>query len=130
MKQAKRSSRDRQSCMKLFVYGTLKRGHSRARHLAGQRFLGEARTVSRYRLYDCGRYPGLVPAAEGLAIEGEVWDVTEACLRVLDDVDGVAAGLYQRGLVQLEAPFDTQPVETYFFQQSITGLADCSPRWE
>ena len=44
----------------LFVYGTLQRGQRNQRLLRGQRFLGVARTVPRYRLYDAGAYPAFV----------------------------------------------------------------------
>jgi gamma-glutamylcyclotransferase (GGCT)/AIG2-like uncharacterized protein YtfP len=50
-------------CRYLFVYGTLRRSsrHRMARFLAEQaRFAGEARIPG--RLYDLGRYPGMLPA--------------------------------------------------------------------
>ena len=58
----------------LFVYGTLKRGHCRARMLDGQRFIGGVQTKPIYRLVNCGKYPGLIRAdtADGRAIEGEL----------------------------------------------------------
>lgn len=116
--------------MKLFVYGTLKRGHSRAHLLHGQRFVGEGRTLPKYRLYNCGGFPGLVPdELDGRAIEGEVWDVDAACLKTLDKVEGVAEGLYRRTTVELESPFDAQRVETYLYARNIAGLVDCGCRW-
>jgi gamma-glutamylcyclotransferase (GGCT)/AIG2-like uncharacterized protein YtfP len=113
----------------LFVYGTLMRGDCRHGALAGQIFLGEAQTLPRYRLYDVGTYPGLVEAAPGLVIEGELWDVDDACLARLDLVEGVPDGLYARRPVALTAPFEHARAQAYFFLESTTGLTDCGPRW-
>jgi gamma-glutamylcyclotransferase (GGCT)/AIG2-like uncharacterized protein YtfP len=119
--------------VKLFVYGTLKRGLSRNRYLDGQQFDGEARTSPYYRLLDCGSYPGLVPAAQlsvdGLSIEGEVWEIDSRCLQILDEVEAVGEGLYRRARVELEAPFEAEHVETYFFNRSTFGLRDCGTSW-
>lgn len=41
----------------LFVYGTLQRGRVNHGQLAGQRFVGPARTVPGFRLYDLGAIP-------------------------------------------------------------------------
>jgi gamma-glutamylcyclotransferase (GGCT)/AIG2-like uncharacterized protein YtfP len=116
--------------VKLFVYGTLKRGHSRARLLHGQRFLGHGRTRPNYAC-TLGSYPGLVrDDQDGLAIEGEVWDVDASCLKKLDEVEGVTEGLYRRVTVELESPFDSQQVETYLYVRNTSGLVDCGCRWE
>ena len=65
----------------LFVYGTLKRGFSRAAALDGQRYMGEATSASRYRMVNTGTYPGLIETGEhqGAAVEGELWQVDAAC---------------------------------------------------
>ena len=44
----------------VFVYGTLKRGGENHRFLAGQSFLGPARTGPGWQLYQIDGYPGLV----------------------------------------------------------------------
>ncbi|MEW4528969.1 gamma-glutamylcyclotransferase family protein [Maioricimonas sp. JC845] len=113
----------------VFVYGTLMRGDCRHRVLAGQEFLGEARTEGRYRMFDVGSYPGLVESTDGLAIEGEVYRVDNDCLRVLDQVEGVELGLYERRRIALQAPFGTAPVEAYFYLRNTHGLKDCGSRW-
>jgi len=113
----------------LFIYGTLKRGHSRAGNLSGQEFLGESKTVAHYRMFDCGTYPGLVEAQDGLEIVGEVWSVDEECLRQLDIVEAVEAGLYQRRTIDLQPPFDAHSVESYLYLQPIDSLTDCGTSW-
>jgi len=115
--------------MRLFVYGTLKRGEPRHRHLSGQAFVAPACTRPIYRLYNLGEYPGLVRRADGLAIEGELWEVDEACLRRLDRVEGCDEGLYFRTAVELAAPHDGWPAETYLYQKNVDGLSECGTRW-
>src|SRR6187455_2507530 len=75
----------------LFVYGTLKRGLRNHRLIADQTFLGEVTTEPRYRVIDLGPFPGLiVDEVNGLAVQGELWAVSECCLAELDEFEGVA----------------------------------------
>ena len=114
---------------RLFVYGTLKRGGRREFAVAGQRFLGTARTYPAYRLYHCGDYPALVRDSDGVSIEGEVWEVDARCLAKLDEIEGVSMRLYERAAISLLPPHDAEPVESYFYLRSVKGLRDCGPRW-
>lgn len=78
----------------LFVYGTLKRGEPRHRYLVGQTLIATVATIPAYRLLSVGDYPALVRRDDGRSIEGELWEIDEACVRVLDRVEGVEQGLY------------------------------------
>lgn len=118
--------------MLVFVYGTLQRGRALHEHLAGQRFVGEARTQPEYRLYRIDWYPGLVEASssgEGLAIHGEVWDVDEASMAILDRVEEVDSGLYERRLIRLQKPFDQSEVLAYLYLGDVEGCSDYGDRW-
>ncbi len=115
--------------MHLFVYGTLKRGQPRHRYVAGQTFVGTAATLPLYRLYNVGEYPALVRHAEGRSIEGELWQVDDSCLRILDRVEGCHVGLYIRESIELMDPFASLAAETYVYCLSVDGLADCGTRW-
>ena len=115
--------------MRVLVYGTLKRGGTLHHHLQAQEFVGLARRARPGRLYKLGWYPGLVEDSNGLSIEGEVWDVDEATLTILDDVEGIADGLYERRPVPLLPPFDTDDVVTYFYLGDVAGLSDCGACW-
>lgn len=98
----------------IFVYGTLKRGCSNHAQLAGQTFVGTARSVPGFRLYDIGGYPGVGPAPTDLdGVSGEVWRVDSAALQRLDAFEGVHEGLYRRGRLPLQPPFAHQQVEAY-----------------
>jgi gamma-glutamylcyclotransferase (GGCT)/AIG2-like uncharacterized protein YtfP len=113
----------------IFVYGTLKRGGCRAGLLVGQRLLGEAETEPRYRMFDCGSYPGLIDAEAGQSIKGELCAVDAECLRALDLAEGVAEGLYARRPIRLLAPYADEIVEAYFYLPSTAGLPDCGVCW-
>lgn len=115
--------------VQLFVYGTLKRGGSRAAAMAGQRFVDVVHTAPHYRIFDCGGYPGLVEVISGLSIEGELWEVDANCLAQLDDIEGVALNLYERRPIQLAAPYGQTAVQSYFYQRSVLGRRDCGVRW-
>jgi gamma-glutamylcyclotransferase (GGCT)/AIG2-like uncharacterized protein YtfP len=113
----------------LFVYGTLKRGYCRAHHLDGSEYVGKAVTEPRYRIYDCGEYPGMVEVAEGLAVEGELYRVDVSRLPSLDDVEFVADGLYRRGEVMLDFPPSAKSAQCYFYLPAVDGMRDCGVRW-
>lgn len=118
--------------MLVFVYGTLQRGGTLHEHLAGQRFVGSAQTCHDYRLYRIDWYPGLVDASspgQGLAIHGEVWDVDDVTLAVLDQVEDVESGLYERRSVRLQKPFDQAEVIAYFYLGDVEGCPDNGDRW-
>lgn len=113
----------------LFVYGTLKRGGRLHGHMAGGRFVAEAATVPRYRLLRVGWYPGLVDAAGGTAVVGELWEVEADHLRRLDDVEGVAEGLFERRSVELQVAAGAE-VQAYFYARSAEGLPDAGECWD
>jgi gamma-glutamylcyclotransferase (GGCT)/AIG2-like uncharacterized protein YtfP len=115
--------------MLLFVYGTLKRGEPRHRYLAGQTLIATVATVPAYRLLSVVDYPALVRRDDGRSIEGELWQVDEACLRVLDQVEGIEQGLYAREPIELLPPHDGADVATYVYRLSVDGLPDCGTRW-
>lgn len=92
---------------RLFVYGTLMRGHSAHRRMSpGLRYLGPAQAAG--TLYDLGPWPGFRPG-EGFA-EGELYAIDDpAALARLDDWEGIdpaapAAGEYVRVVLELLAP--------------------------
>lgn len=106
----------------LFVYGTLKRGCRNHRLLAGQQFLGKARTVAGYRLFDLGEYPGMiVDATDHTGVTGELWSIDADRLAELDAFEGVPEGLYQRASVRLLEPFAGQSAETYLYTSDLGG---------
>jgi gamma-glutamylcyclotransferase (GGCT)/AIG2-like uncharacterized protein YtfP len=112
----------------LFVYGTLMWGGVRHRLLAGQRFLGEARTRPLYGLFDLGPYPGLVRRdAGGAAVCGELYEIAVGLLARLDAEEG-APTLYRREAVEVEGR--DGPVVAYIYQRPTAGRPLCpGGRW-
>ncbi len=115
---------------RIFVYGTLKRGGSNHGWLKGQRLVGAARTMPGFRLYDLGGYPGMVrDPQQGLAVEGEVWEVDAAALARLDELEDVEGGEYARVHLPLQAPFDQETVEGYLYLHPVAGRRDLGACW-
>ena len=114
----------------LFVYGTLKRGCSNHAYLADQTYVGDARTLPGYQLYDLGGYPGIVIEADDRdGVIGEVWSVNDAGLQRLDRLEGVHEGLYRRERIPLLPPFAEQHVEAYVSPLSVLGRPKVGSTW-
>jgi gamma-glutamylaminecyclotransferase len=112
----------------LFVYGTLMRGGVRHHLLADQRFLGEARTLPLYALFDLGAYPGMVRrAADGRAVAGELYEVAVGLIPRLDSAEG-APTLFRLEPVAVDGCDGA--VSAYLYQRSVEGAPLCSgDRW-
>jgi gamma-glutamylaminecyclotransferase len=114
----------------LFVYGTLKRGGSNHRQMAGAEFVGSARTTRGYRLFNVGGYPALVRDPLGqLEIHGELWKVDADGLAALDEFEGTHEGLFRREPIALAAPFSDIAVSCYFYGRATSGLAELGSSW-
>lgn len=111
--------------IRIFTYGTLKRGQCRNHVVASHTFCGEATTKPNYRLYTQGSYPCL-KKVEGLgeSIPGEVWEIDEECLKKLDRIEGHPT-LYKRETIELNE-FDS--IVAYFYQPSVEGMKEIS-KW-
>ncbi len=98
----------------LFFYGSLRRGGSNHRLIADQTFVGEAVTLPHYRLVHLGQYHGMIRDDEnGIAIPGELWEVSECCLQELDDFEGPE---YPRRPVEIEG---RTGVQGYLWKESL-----------
>lgn len=98
----------------VMVYGSLKKGYRLCRYLESSRFIGEVRTAPKYRLVDLGAYPGLLHAdRDGDSVAGELYEVDDRTLAVLDEVEGVPH-LYDRERIEVVGV--SAPVYGYVFQ--------------
>jgi gamma-glutamylcyclotransferase (GGCT)/AIG2-like uncharacterized protein YtfP len=63
--------------VELFVNGTLMRGDILHQNLDGARFVSEARTARRYRLYSIGDvHPGMINTqTAGVSVDGEIYEL-------------------------------------------------------
>jgi gamma-glutamylcyclotransferase (GGCT)/AIG2-like uncharacterized protein YtfP len=70
------------------IYGTFGSGQPGHANLEGARLLERVRTAPAYRLYLVdGRWPALVPAADGVEIECELYDCDEQLLERLAELE-------------------------------------------
>lgn len=99
--------------IRLFVYGSLRRGAENHHELGAAVFLGRVKTTPSYGIARLGVYPALVSGSTSVA--GELYRVEEADLPVLDAFEGPG---YRRALVRLE---DGGAAVAYF-------LAEATPR--
>jgi len=117
----------------VFVYGSLKRGHRLAGHLAGSRFVGRARTVSGFRLFDLGWFPAMKRDDDGGQIEGELYEIDDATLARLDRVE-CEGRLYRREEIALaeidefDDGLDTF-AQTYLYLHDTSDAKDCGAAW-
>ncbi|MCW1923064.1 gamma-glutamylcyclotransferase [Luteolibacter arcticus] len=74
----------------VFVYGGLRRGAWEAFRLEGAKFVGEGWVEG--SLYCIAAKPGLVSGQGGRRVKGEIYQLSPAQLRALDDSRGLAAG--------------------------------------
>jgi len=108
----------------LFVYGTLMRDGVNHSLLAGQRFLGSARTRPRYALFNLIDYRGLVECEhDGTVVHGELYEVSRTLLPRLDELEE-APTLFR--LVPIEIEETAEPVYAYLYQQDTRGFSRCT----
>jgi gamma-glutamylaminecyclotransferase len=111
---------------KLFVFGTLKKGYPLHRTLEGATYLGPRRTWARYPMFVAG--PWFAPmmldqAGVGLQVSGELYEIDEGRLALLDDVESVGKPGNTRGLIQLE-PMNSEFPETVWAYFKSPELAE------
>jgi gamma-glutamylaminecyclotransferase len=121
---------------RVFLYGTLKRGQRSHHLLHGQEFLGEAKTLPVYRLYNCGQHPALVEDPQnGVAVHGEVWLANDETVQKLDAYEE-APRYFSRRPILLQSERGTSSdhspdseVQAYFFNGDVANLRDAGDRW-
>lgn len=94
--------------VRLFVYGTLRRGEPNAGFLRHARWLGTARTAPGFALVDCEAYPALVAEGSG-AVVGELCEVDAQTLADVDRLEG-HPDLFRRVAIPLA---DGEPAQAY-----------------
>jgi gamma-glutamylcyclotransferase (GGCT)/AIG2-like uncharacterized protein YtfP len=131
----------------LFVYGTLKQGFSRNSAIQNQRFLGIACSEPNYGMYNFGNYPALVDktlaeqsnVTANSKIYGELYEVDNQCLSVLDKIEGVESSLFKRDTILLEtinlsflplskstwSQIESKIASVYLFCRKLNVAEDC-----
>lgn len=104
----------------VFTYGTLMQGRINHRLMQGAKFLGEYR-LKGYKMYDMGRYPGIVPAEEHHTVLGECYRIDGQMLIKLDQLEEEGS-LYRRTSVTVSRDHVPLEVFTYVYLRSVAGL--------
>lgn len=116
--------------MKVFVYGTLKRGYHNNRLLHGASYLGEALTNKKYLLFGNG-VPFAHPSEKGLPVKGEVFEIDEKVhLKPLDYLEGHPTS-YTRKTISVTLLDNEEVVEADIYEMlrdwgSSQGTCDSS----
>ena len=92
---------------RFFCYGTLRRGCSAHDLLQGSPFLGTITTQPHYHLYRVGPFPGMVIGDETGGVQGELFEVSDAVLGIVDQYEN----------------------EPYLFRRELIDLSDGSQAW-
>ncbi len=72
----------------VLIYGTFMRGQPGHANLEGAEYLEAVETAPRYRLWEVdGRWPALVEDDDGVAIAGELYELSPAHLARLTEVE-------------------------------------------
>jgi len=117
----------------VFVYGTLRAGEindinsAAARHdIAAPTFIGS--TTVKGRLYDFGSYPGLVVDQRGTPVVGDVYEIEDALIAVLDEIEEIypgVEGLFRNRDVMVEVDGAAVPCRFYpVARESVAGLTE------
>ena len=96
--------------LRLFVYGSLRRGERHHDELSGAAFLGASVTTPSYRVVEFAGYPALAPGTH--AVRGELYAVPSSLVPALDAFEG---SHYRRGAVRLA---DGTDAEAYFLAEA------------
>lgn len=104
---------------KVFVYGTLMRGHgNHSYYLTQSEFLGTGE-ITDYAMYEVSSFPGIVPES-GEVVKGEVYRIDQDTLRRLDQLEGEGS-LYLRRNVEVLLNGKLVQAWTYVWNHEITG---------
>ncbi|WP_322051383.1 gamma-glutamylcyclotransferase family protein [Paraburkholderia bannensis] len=115
----------------VFVYGTLRAGEindislAAARHAIREpRLVGQSSVAG--RLYDFGRYPGMIADAQAAPVLGDVYEIDEALVPVLDEIEEVYPGVEGEFLsCQVNVDVQGAQIECLFYpvtQRAAQGL--------
>jgi gamma-glutamylcyclotransferase (GGCT)/AIG2-like uncharacterized protein YtfP len=102
----------------VFVYGTLKRGYRNHWLLEGQKLVGPATTVGRFKLLMAG-FPVLVKSdrrrGDFAQVQGELYLVTDECLASLDRLEG-EGHMYRRKKIRVRCDFSDKSMTAWTYQ--------------
>lgn len=99
--------------VRLFVYGSLRRGEQHHGELVGAAYLGARITAASYRLVEIAGYPALMPGTA--SVTGELYAIPPSLVPALDAFEGHR---YRRGPVRMA---DGTDAEAYFLAETYVS---------
>lgn len=72
---------------KVFVYGTLMKGHKNHMALFGSKCILKKAVLENFAMYSLGAYPGIIPE-NGAKVRGELYLVSNMKMKILDMIEG------------------------------------------
>lgn len=102
--------------MKIFVYGTLKKGGLNHYLIEKCKFLGNATTVELYSMHPsiCNNYPFVIESVKRDNISGEVYEVTERrTMKQLEILEGSPTLYYKKKIYVLNQLNEKIKVDMY-----------------
>ena len=102
---------------RIFVYGTLKKGHGNWHYILKNHslFMGEHTTEPVFTMIDLGAFPGVLADGD-TRIKGEVFEIDDETMRRVDSLEGYPE-FYNRQ--QIETQFG--PAWMYYLGDSYRG---------
>lgn len=109
---------------KVFVYGTLMKGHGNHRYyLSHSEYVGTGE-ISGYALYAVSSFPGIVPEGQE-RVKGEVYKVDQDTLKRLDRLEGEGS-IYLRKEIEVTVNGQSLMAWTYLWNHGIEGTEKIS----
>lgn len=62
-------------------------------------------------------------------VTGELWEVDDRGLKILDEFEGVPEGLYRREPIPLALPAAEPTAEAYIYARDVAGREKLGPTW-
>ena len=107
---------------RVFVYGTLKRGHRNHYLLQNADFLGSC-ILPGFELWDLGSYPGLRPSADPRdTVQAELYETDDETLAALDRLEDYYGPGHPRNLYDRILTADAQGTEAWVYLIRETAL--------
>lgn len=86
----------------IFVYGTLKKGEENHFLLSSSDFVCETQTSGKFTLLDLGNYPAVIISPKNYFINGEIYEVDDQILALLDQLEDYP-NYYIRRMIMTQA---------------------------
>ncbi len=115
--------------LKIFVYGTLKKGYGNHGLLKTSKFIGNG-YIKGWNIYDLGFFPGIRKSQNKKRIVyGEVYEIDDITRMRVDSLEGEGS-LYNRVKTLAVVNGEEMEVSVYVFARNIEQYQRIEERWD